>query len=262
MAHNAHHWVSNIDGSISGSNSSESSSKVFSTSQSRTSDHAYAGKILHQVFSSATSNKSGADATALNYLHALDQVEGGLTPADEVDTLEQENLTLHTLGHCRPCHYTSRNYGCFAGENCKFCHLQHDGVKRPRPSKSKRQQVKRVLDSIEGLREAQPDRFADMVGRLSEQNGYLRSVLRGREAAKRKARDREGQPEEHEADNSAPSQPGAAAAPDSKPRGAYKRQIGILEQIVANVLDTTEGMQDEQRGSRPEASTPGTKISL
>lgn len=100
------------------------------------------------------------------------------------------NQRLHELGQCRPCHFLAKQYGCLAGSRCTFCHLDHvNEEKRRRPGKSKRNQCKRILDSLEGIWSADRNSFDTLVGTLSTHCEYFRAALHTRLVAKAKEQD-------------------------------------------------------------------------
>jgi len=53
----------------------------------------------------------------------------------------------HDSGCCKPCMFLFSKTGCFAGTDCQFCHFSHCRSKFPRPSKGKRDRIKRLLSS-------------------------------------------------------------------------------------------------------------------
>jgi len=53
----------------------------------------------------------------------------------------------HDSGTCKPCMFLFSKTGCFAGPDCQFCHFSHCRSKFPRPSKGKRDRIKRLLTS-------------------------------------------------------------------------------------------------------------------
>jgi len=51
----------------------------------------------------------------------------------------------HEQGSCKPCMFQLSKTGCLNGPDCNFCHLQHSRTKFPRPSKGKRDRIKRLM---------------------------------------------------------------------------------------------------------------------
>lgn len=218
-------------------------------------------QILDSDSSSSTPHDPGRVAGTVNYLEVVAACAVATTDNESEGDQQAADLTLHALGHCRPCHYMSRKHGCLAGEACEFCHEDHDGMKRSRPSKAKRRQVKRVLDKVEKLRETQPGQFEDLTGLLAERNGYLRSVLRGREAAKRKGCDitpiSQNNVEMAHGHKRSPSdhQGSLHEAHGKNDPQTSRRPIGTLEKIVRNYFT-------EQAGDSGGDKAPSITVSL
>jgi len=53
----------------------------------------------------------------------------------------------HDTGSCKPCMFQFSTAGCFSGPDCQFCHFSHCRAKFPRPSKGKRDRIKKLLSS-------------------------------------------------------------------------------------------------------------------
>jgi len=54
----------------------------------------------------------------------------------------------HDTGSCKPCMFLFSKTGCIVGPDCQFCHFSHSRSTVPRPSKSKRDRIKRLLSSL------------------------------------------------------------------------------------------------------------------
>mmetsp|Transcript_37691 Transcript_37691/g.59615 ORF Transcript_37691/g.59615 Transcript_37691/m.59615 type:complete len:228 (-) Transcript_37691:43-726(-) len=85
---------------------------------------------------------------------------------------------LHNTGQCRPCLYVARHIGCLNGHNCAFCHFDHKKKgNRPRPCKAKRTQCKQAVAMVKAVYQDDPEALAEAQQRLSNQSGYIRSIL-------------------------------------------------------------------------------------
>mmetsp|Transcript_9553 Transcript_9553/g.15235 ORF Transcript_9553/g.15235 Transcript_9553/m.15235 type:complete len:197 (-) Transcript_9553:52-642(-) len=86
---------------------------------------------------------------------------------------------LHNIGQCRPCLHFLRKRGCWNGNNCAFCHLEHkDKPSRPRPCKAKRQQCHRALALLQVVHRDDPDSLALAQKQLSKQSAYIQRILK------------------------------------------------------------------------------------
>jgi len=63
--------------------------------------------------------------------------------------LPSRGAALHAMGTCTPCHFFSTSRGCNWGGNCGFCHRSHLKVPRVRPSKTKRERARRLVQSLD-----------------------------------------------------------------------------------------------------------------
>merc|ERR1719253_587671 len=57
-----------------------------------------------------------------------------------------EGSALHESGGCKACLWVF-SHGCDKGVNCAFCHIYHPRSARPRPSKVKRNRLKKLMAS-------------------------------------------------------------------------------------------------------------------
>lgn len=57
---------------------------------------------------------------------------------------DAKRALMHEAGLCKPCLFRFTDAGCKHGKDCSFCHLQHQRRKWPRPSKAKRDSIKRA----------------------------------------------------------------------------------------------------------------------
>jgi len=58
-----------------------------------------------------------------------------------------QGSALHASGSCKPCIFFKKTVGCRMGFQCAFCHLPHTGCRKMRPSKQRRQRIKRRAQS-------------------------------------------------------------------------------------------------------------------
>jgi len=82
---------------------------------------------------STVDSEDFSDIAALYASNAQDK-EGGWS----------KGAVLHESGTCKPCLFVHNPVGCQNGVECEFCHLRHSRSSRPRPSKGKRDRIKRL----------------------------------------------------------------------------------------------------------------------
>ena len=63
--------------------------------------------------------------------------------------LPSAGSTLHQADSCRPCLLLRTNIGCQKGELCDYCHFEHTRRQKMRPSKTKRDRFKRLVQRAE-----------------------------------------------------------------------------------------------------------------
>lgn len=108
----------------------------------------------------------------------------GLATGSACDAEDPELRSIgsraHATGNCRPCRYFSTDSGCRNGKHCKFCHLQHRA--QPRPSKHKRELVKRVVNSVcdDVSSAVLQATIQDLERDQSAEGRYLNHVMRSR----------------------------------------------------------------------------------
>jgi len=54
---------------------------------------------------------------------------------------------FHDSGNCKPCLFVRSPAGCSNGADCNFCHLKHARDSFPRPSKAKRDRLKKIYQN-------------------------------------------------------------------------------------------------------------------
>jgi len=64
--------------------------------------------------------------------------------APNTEGMWSKGAILHDSGTCKPCLFVHNPVGCQNGVECEFCHLRHSRSSRPRPSKGKRDRIKRL----------------------------------------------------------------------------------------------------------------------
>eukprot|EP00747_Dinoflagellata_sp_TGD_P025938 gnl/TRDRNA2_/TRDRNA2_131602_c3_seq2.p1 gnl/TRDRNA2_/TRDRNA2_131602_c3~~gnl/TRDRNA2_/TRDRNA2_131602_c3_seq2.p1 ORF type:complete len:276 (+),score=26.42 gnl/TRDRNA2_/TRDRNA2_131602_c3_seq2:40-828(+) len=76
-----------------------------------------------------------------------DYLPKGETPLDEEEEYPPHLMSVgaahHASGNCKPCLWLHSAQGCLRSIQCRFCHLSHAKQSRSRPSKGKRDSVKR-----------------------------------------------------------------------------------------------------------------------
>uniref|UniRef100_A0A7S0FYH5 C3H1-type domain-containing protein n=1 Tax=Pyrodinium bahamense TaxID=73915 RepID=A0A7S0FYH5_9DINO len=88
---------------------------------------------------------------------------------------------LHNLGECKPCLYLNSKVGCYNGQDCKFCHLQHSKKNtRPRPCKATRIQCKQIASML-NVFAPEPEQMLELTERLGAKSSYMQSILRGKQ---------------------------------------------------------------------------------
>lgn len=88
--------------------------------------------------------------------------------------------SLHHKGTCQPCFFAHAKQGCHNGAECQFCHFEHKRKNKPKPSKKKRDRVKKVLVEKEMLVEQDPLSLPDIVADLPpsiQSNPALKSKM-------------------------------------------------------------------------------------
>lgn len=116
------------------------------------------------------------------------KLENGGLPSSAKDAKDGEDEDAnyarspeaHEKGECRPCHYVNSKFGCTNGDNCSFCHLDHQKRSRPRPCKAKRTQCKRIAGLLDTVFAHDPDQFTEAMELLSMQSGYMRTVMKSK----------------------------------------------------------------------------------
>jgi len=87
----------------------------------------------------------------------------------------------HTEGTCKPCHYVHGSQGCSMGKECNFCHLPHvqsSNKSRNRPCKSKREQVKKILNLVSSMAEDDNDEeVMRVVQTMACQSSYMQNMF-------------------------------------------------------------------------------------
>ena len=82
----------------------------------------------------------------------------------------------HSEGNCKPCLFFFKHTGCYNGFDCTFFHFPHDITKSHRPSKSKRKQLKGIIDDA---LEKDPNDISKILENLKEDNHYVTQLLKG-----------------------------------------------------------------------------------
>lgn len=94
----------------------------------------------------------------------------------------------HETGNCKgPCRYFFTPSGCTKGQDCIFCHLDHENYVYARPCKSKRMKAKKLVDSVS--QEADPQARAEAASSVATHNPYLQNKMRNRLRALNRAAD-------------------------------------------------------------------------
>lgn len=88
---------------------------------------------------------------------------------------------LHDQGECTPCTYMYSSLGCRNGEDCKYCHLEHDKQKRlrkrQRPNKCKREQYLQEIDRAEKTFAEDPETGAIALKALADRNSFFKNKM-------------------------------------------------------------------------------------
>lgn len=85
----------------------------------------------------------------------------------------------HDGGKCNPCMALITASGCKSGEDCLYCHLDHDDEykqKRRRPCKSTRKRCKNLVDKINEQYKDDPEGRREAMELLVGKSPYLRSI--------------------------------------------------------------------------------------
>jgi len=79
----------------------------------------------HEIEESQTSSQHGSDR--------------------ELGDLPSEGSRGHATSTCKPCMFIHSAIGCYKGMSCSFCHFSHEGIRRPRPCKAKRERYRKLI---------------------------------------------------------------------------------------------------------------------
>mmetsp|Transcript_24740 Transcript_24740/g.57475 ORF Transcript_24740/g.57475 Transcript_24740/m.57475 type:complete len:179 (-) Transcript_24740:50-586(-) len=71
------------------------------------------------------------------------QEDCGFDPSNNTWSIGSER---HGEGTCRPCFFSASPVGCRNGTDCRFCHMSHRGMNRPRPCKERRARYKKLIE--------------------------------------------------------------------------------------------------------------------
>lgn len=106
---------------------------------------------------------------------------------DNRDSVNSPRWALHAAGKCKPCKFFYKASLCYSGDSCRHCHYSHDFAQMPpRPGKYKRKECQRMLDVLDGVREADLDKYNEVCEHLSEKSAYFRLAWHNRESVRLK----------------------------------------------------------------------------
>lgn len=89
---------------------------------------------------------------------------------------------LHESGQCVPCIHILHGFSCARGQNCRFCHFEHDDAKksRRRPCKSTRNRCKQALDELMEKYKDDPETKQQEMQRLVSRHPYVATLVEAR----------------------------------------------------------------------------------
>lgn len=145
---------------------------------------------LHSEFNNVQANTAGSDSP-----HEQGGGASQRLPEDPLDVLEEddeevseperppEEISLgsvkHAAGKCTPCRYAVTPGGCKHGAQCSFCHIDHSN-KKTRPKLAKRKKYKQLVDNLERIQVADPERFEQALREVPSHSPYLSEMIRAR----------------------------------------------------------------------------------
>eukprot|EP00930_Biecheleria_cincta_P105875 TRINITY_DN9893_c0_g1_i1.p1 TRINITY_DN9893_c0_g1~~TRINITY_DN9893_c0_g1_i1.p1 ORF type:complete len:247 (-),score=32.27 TRINITY_DN9893_c0_g1_i1:124-864(-) len=89
---------------------------------------------------------------------------------------------LHDMGQCTPCNSLFHGTNCVRGEDCEFCHLDHDDdIKRAhrRPCKATRNRCKKIIEKLQASYKDDPEELDKQLQSLICKHPYVAGLLRG-----------------------------------------------------------------------------------
>eukprot|EP00931_Biecheleriopsis_adriatica_P110290 TRINITY_DN84538_c0_g1_i1.p1 TRINITY_DN84538_c0_g1~~TRINITY_DN84538_c0_g1_i1.p1 ORF type:complete len:310 (+),score=30.08 TRINITY_DN84538_c0_g1_i1:62-991(+) len=181
--------------SWSGSSSSKSSASgrlpLSSLSRTPASNHQKTlqrSEIVNSLEEVAAANSRGESREEI--IEALVASLQNLLPEFATDSSELQDYkpkygwsagaSSHETGKCFPCLQLVKRGGCSRRERCRFCHLEHDDLKktRHRPCKATRDRCKHLLTRMGLVLKDDPVLLQNTYERLSANSPYIRSLLK------------------------------------------------------------------------------------
>jgi len=184
--------VEEEENSVSKSSNSRGQSQSCSYEERQRKD--YVAEVMQNVTQEQHSSESSAPgqdsqgesfvdipAFAKKIQEAQERIKNSLPMVSSHADIQAEQIRLHEIAQCTPCHYLTTRMFCRKGKSCSFCHEPHQKQTKPRPRKAKRAHCKKVADALDRMGwEGIIEGFEQHAETLIKQGSYMSMVVRSK----------------------------------------------------------------------------------